>query len=260
MATIGNEAPGQEEMGGGMMAMGDMFKGAQKIIVRQEFAPIELCGIESKNRYHVSVPKADGAPGNTFLYAMESSQCLERICCAACRSMKMNIHSGVDKTGPVALSFDKNFSCPMIPCPFVICNPCVFAPISLLACVMEPKFRISEPNGAYQGEIHDKAMPLFCCKVDSTIKDRSGAEVMHTGPVSLCQCGTFCPCCADMTVPVTKQGKQVATITRNQLDICELLQKTNRFTIDFGSITDPSEKKRIFAAAFLLDLQYWEQK
>eukprot|EP00929_Paragymnodinium_shiwhaense_P038206 TRINITY_DN20233_c0_g1_i6.p1 TRINITY_DN20233_c0_g1~~TRINITY_DN20233_c0_g1_i6.p1 ORF type:complete len:193 (-),score=31.50 TRINITY_DN20233_c0_g1_i6:527-1105(-) len=192
---------------------------------------------------------------------------MTRICCPACRNLTMNVHSGIDKTGPVVLSMDKNFHCPMIPAPlacFMIIsscgvNACFVCPMMLAALVAEPKFAVRQGTQML-GEIHDPAGPLCLCNMDAKIKNASGQEVMHTGPSTLCQIGMMCPCCAEATVPVTKDGKPVAHITRNAVTLCELCQKTNRFTIDFGSIQDPVQRKQIFASAMLLDLQYWEQK
>lgn len=227
-------------------------------MAKQIFEWVECFGIEAKNKYLISVPSPDGQPGQAFMYAHENSDCCERVNCKACRSLTMNVHSGANSLGPILLSMHKTFHCPMPPwpaaillCPFSLC--CLFA-------ASGPEFTVRDtPDGPVIGSVFDPPGPLFCCKADSIIRDEMGSEIMRVGPVHLCQVGMCCPCCADQAVPVTRDGQQVATITRNALTCAELCGKINRFTIDFGSITDVVEKKLIFAAAMLFDLQYWEQ-
>lgn len=61
-------------------------------------------------------------------------------------------------------------------------------------------------------------------------------------------------------MPITRNGKMVAEIVRIKLTCAELCGKMNRFEIDFGEVTDLTERKLIFGAGFLLDTQYWDQK
>lgn len=253
-AVIGQ--PAQETMP--MMKGGEIFNNLKSVFIIQEFAAIEMCGIEAKNRYRISPSKDQPS----FLYAMESSACFERICCPGCRKLTMNLHQGSDKSGPVVLSMDKKCHCPMMPCPALL-NPGgwpIMCPWVCIASQMPPEFMVRE-GGAVIGSVFDPPWPLFGCKINSLIRDASGNEIMRTGPVCMCQKGLVCPCCADMPIGVFKGEKQVATITRISLSCMQMCcTKTNNIQIDFDQVTDATEKKLVFAAAMLLDLQYFEQK
>merc|ERR1719491_2317627 len=102
--TIG--APQQAMMGN----PGDIFNGASKLYIKQEMAAIELCGIEAKQRYRISQATPENKEGNVFLFITEESQCLERICCSTNRSLKLLVHQGSTKDGPVVQIMEKPFS------------------------------------------------------------------------------------------------------------------------------------------------------
>jgi len=239
----------------------DIFGSLPEILVTQEFAMIELCGIEAKNRYRVAAPHS---PNYTFLFAQEEGEACERICCSPCRRLTMNLHAGSDKLGQVMLTMEKTWACPMIPCPLLL-HPgawWLFCPWMAIAYKDGgPQFTVKR-NGQVLGSVWDPPMPIFYCKANSIIRDAQGRALFECGPNSLCDAGMCCPCCADEVVPVVSitDRKQVATITRAMLTCTELCTKTNRFTVNFGSVTDPDQRALIFAAAMLFDLQYWEQK
>ena len=79
--------------------MTDRFDEA--LIIRQEWAAMELCGCEAKNRYRVHKSAADksarSASGENSMYINEESACLERICCGPNRSLTLVVHQGGDK-------------------------------------------------------------------------------------------------------------------------------------------------------------------
>merc|ERR1711871_695612 len=95
---------------------------------------------------------------------------------------------------------------------------------------------------------------------NSVIRDANRNDILQVGPACMCHPAQCCPCCMDQTIPVTRNGTEVASFTRKQLTCCELLQKTNRFSVDFRDIKDPNQRPLIWAAATLFDLQYWEIK
>ena len=80
-------------------ASGDRFGDA--LVIKQEFAPIEMCGVEAKNRYRVSKSSKDlndkSSDGPMVFYVSEESDCCERIMCSVNRSLELLIHQGASK-------------------------------------------------------------------------------------------------------------------------------------------------------------------
>merc|ERR1712032_985872 len=88
----------------------DLFKSAKSVLIKQEWAAIEACSCEAKNRYRVSVPQGGGTEeGEVFLYVDEDSGCLERICCSVNRSLTLRVHEGNSKDGTIKQSMYKPF-------------------------------------------------------------------------------------------------------------------------------------------------------
>lgn len=230
---MAENAPGQQVMEGE-----DIFRQQAKIMVKQEFAAIECCGCEAKNRYRVSVPNGESEGPEVFLYVDEDSECCERICCSVNRSLTLNVHQGNTKDGKTVLSMRKPFHC----------QGC---------CCLRPKFDVMDgPSGAASiGTIED---PCRCCLMDQQVLDESGKLVYSTYG-SICQLGICCPCCASVDFDIKKGEANVGKISKRPMTCGECLKKTNRFTIDFPGDAGAKEKKLIFAAAMLADLEYFEQ-
>lgn len=246
-----------------MAAPVDPFGGQQVLLATQVFEVMELCGIEAKNRYRISPP--ENPVGGTFLFAQESSEACQRICCSPCRSFTMNVHQGESKQGPVVLSLEKTEQhCPMLPWP-VFLHPgawFITCPWVCIAFTMSPPQITVKRAGTVVGTITDPPGQLFCCKANFIIRDASGNEIFEVGPHTLCQFGQCCPCLADEVVKVhdARSGAEVARISRLKMTCLEICQKTNRFTVDFGQVQDPNHKALIFAAGLFFDMQYWEVK
>lgn len=219
---------------------GDIFQNASKIFIKQEMAAIELCGIEAKQRYRISVPQGD-TEGNVFLYITEESNCCERICCSVNRSLKLLVHKGHDKNGEVIQTMEKPFSCGG-PCP-----------------CLRPAFTVNAVSGQGQMEIGTVDDPCHICTMDQKVKNAKGDEVFTTSG-SICQAGMCCPCCASVNFDVKKGDNPVGKVEKLPLDCGDIFLKTNRFTVDFGSVTDPTERRLLLGAAMLLDLEYFEQQ
>jgi hypothetical protein len=236
MATVlgsAQAAPIQQNMG-----TDDIFSGHPKIMVKQEFAALEMCSVEAKNRYRVSVPNGEDE-GNVFLYIDEDSACCERICCSVNRSLTLNVHKGSGKEGEVALAMHKPFHC----------QGC---------CCMRPSFTVYDgpkDSGSTIGQIED---PCRCCAMDQQIMNASGTLV-YTTYGSICQLGLCCPCCAPVDFEVRKDGVDVGKISKRPMTCSECCMKTNRFTVEFPTDADANQKKLIFGAAMLVDLEYFEQ-
>jgi hypothetical protein len=229
--TVG--APEQMEM-----MKTDIFGGNSKIMVKQEFALMEMCGCEAKNRYRVSVPKGEEEGPEVFLYVSEESSCFQRLCCSVNRALTLNVHQGSNKEGTVVQAMHKPFHC----------QGC---------CCMRPKFMVwaGAKDSKLVGSVED---PWRCCAMDQQILDEQG-KLVYTTNGSICQLGLYCPFCAAVDFEVKKDGTKVGMISKRPMTFCECFKKTNRFIIDFPSEANNVEKRMVFAAAMLIDLEYFEQ-
>jgi len=226
-------APGQQMM----MPGGDIFQGANRVLVKQEMVAIELCSIEAKQRYRISVPGPGNSEGNVFLYITEESDCFERVCCSVNRSLKLKVHAGPNKEAPVVMTMTKPFSC----------QGC---------CFLRPNFTVYGPGGEKIGDIDD---PCRCCVMDQQVMG-PGSKLMFTTAGSICQAGICCPLCAGVEFDIKRDGRSVAGIEKMAMSAEECCLKTNRFMIKFNTVTDPKEKMMLLASAMLLDLEYFEQQ
>lgn len=211
-------------------------------MIKQEFALLECCGCEAKNRYRISVPKEgdDGKEGDIFLYIDEESECLQRVCCSKFRSLTLRVHEGPTKDGNIVQSMYKPFSCGGI------------------WCCLRPKFTVwdgPKDKATVIGNIDD---PCKLCVMDQQVFDAKSNLMFNTSG-SICQLGICCPCCSSVTFDVTREGTNVASIEKMPLTCGECFKKTNRFVVDFKDRQDPLEKRMIFASAMLLDLEYFEE-
>jgi len=226
----------QDAVGAGQ----DIFNGESRLFIKQRMEMMELCGIEAKQHYDISVAQGNAGSetaGPVFLNINEESDCCERICCGPNRSLTLKLHSGTSKDGPTVLSMKKPFSC----------QGC---------CCLRPAFEVSNGKGELLGKIDD---PCRWCLMDQQVMKPSG-EVLFTTKGSICQLGIFCPCCGGVNFDVLKGETKVAAITKMPMDCEEMCLKTNRFVVDFDHLTDPLEKQMLFASAMLLDLEYFEQQ
>lgn len=229
-------APAQQNMEFGT----DIFQGNTKIMVKQEFAVLECCSIEAKNRYRVTVPNGESEGPETFLYIDEDSACCERICCGPNRALTLNVHNGATKELPIVMAMHKPFHC----------QGC---------CCCRPSFTMYDgPKDTTKaiGTIED---PCRCCVMDQQVFDADG-KLVYTTNGSICQLGMCCPCCGSVDFAVNKDGAEVGKISKRPMTCGECLQKTNRFIIDFPKDADATQKKMVFGAAMLADLEYFEQK
>jgi|Transcript_101397 hypothetical protein len=231
-------APMQQNMDAG----DDIFKGAKQLFIQQEFAAIEICSIEAKQRYRISEAQ-NGKEGTPFLYITEQSDCMERICCSVNRTLTLKVHNGPSADAPVALHFHKPFHC----------QGC---------CFCRPEFQIFGPGGKGTTPLGTIKDPCRVCWMDQQVYGPGGEQDLRFSTNgSPWQCGNFCPCCAGVAFNVQKgtPPENIGKIEKLPMDCAELCLKTNRFTVDFGSVDDVVDKKLILASAMLLDLEYFEQ-
>lgn len=247
-------------MGGGNNSQDIFGQGCTSVTAAQEIVVMEtVCGVEAPNKYRIQPTKGN----DQILYCRENSECCERVCCPACRTLTMNVYRDAE-SNLVLLSMTKRYHCPMIPCavlPFTcgLCIPCAAAAFQKPAEMVVKDG--PEETGNIIGTIFDPPGPAFWCKIDLIIKDKKGQEIYTAGPKTLCSVGQMCACVQGEYVPVKDMsGNEVAYIERKAQSFEECCCNTNRFEINFNRVTNAEHKKLIFAAGFLLDLQYWEQR
>jgi len=222
---------------------GDIFHGAQKLVVRQETAAaVGLCSFESGNRYRVSAPGFGGGDekgGAAFLHISEESRCGERVCCGSFRSLTLRLHDGTGSQAPVVQTMRKSFGSQGCCC-----------------CCRGPTVSVSGRGGASDnvGEVLD---PFRCFAVEHRIVDKDNQPRFSTKGSAL-QCGLCFPFCCEVGFDVHKDGAKVASISRPALTCTELCVHSNRFTIDFDKLDDPVDRQLLMCSAMLLELQYFE--
>ena len=232
MATIAPQAQGM-----------DRFGDADAFIITQEFAAIELCGIEAKNRYRAyqagadeSITSTSGLP-NT-MYINEESKTFERICCGPNRSLTLIVHKGDSKEGPEMLRFHK--------------------PFHLQGCICcRPSMTISDSAGKQLGRVED---PFVCCAMNQKVFDDQD-KLKYNVEGSICQIGLCCPCCGDVKFDVTDaQGGSPGVIKKLFGGCSELCLGTNKFKVTFPKNATEPDKSLLLGATMLVDLQYFEAK
>jgi len=208
-----------------------------KLFIKQEMAAIELCGIEAKQRYRVSVANGDKEGNPIQFFITEKSDCIQRICCGPNRALTLEVHEGGNKDGPVMMTMEKPFSC----------TGC---------CFLRPAFKVFK-SGTPIGEIDD---PCRFCTMDQQVRDANNNHIM-TMTGSVCQCGVCCPCCAPVTFDIQEAagGGDLGKVEKLPMDCEELCLKTNRFTVDLSKIQEEDHRRLALASTMLLDLGYFEQ-
>jgi hypothetical protein len=220
--------------------MEDRF--GEALIIRQEFAAIEMCGCEAKNRYRVykAGPNDRSTKGlGQTMYINEESDCFERICCGPNRSLTLVVHNGGEVTAPVLLRLKKPFHL----------QGC---------CFCRPSLSITDSDGSVVGEVRDPFN--CCCNMDQTISDHTGAD-KYKVVGNVCQLGMFFPCCGDVVFNVTDQKGGPPGEIRKIFDGCsELCLGTNKFKVTFPKNATEPDKSLLLGATMLVDLEYFEVK
>jgi len=178
---------------------------------------------------------------SNILYVTEESECCMRNCCPVNRALKLKVHNGPSKDYPVVQTIDRPSSCGPN------CSwPCPCLRPQFTAVVRDPLYVV--------GSIDD---PCHCCFKGQKVMGQGGAELFSVSG-GICQWGLFFPCCAPVGFEARKAGTTVGGVERKTLECREMTVRTNRFIVDFGSISDPQERRMMLASAMLLDLEYFE--
>merc|ERR1711920_154227 len=87
-------------------------------------------------------------------------KCMERKCFPTCRRYSLDVHAGFDKSGPVVMTFTKNFHCPMTPCPMMALDCGIVSGIKgLVGLQQPPELTISEGD-TILGTVFDPPCPV----------------------------------------------------------------------------------------------------
>eukprot|EP01065_Artemidia_motanka_P037072 TRINITY_DN45261_c0_g1_i1.p1 TRINITY_DN45261_c0_g1~~TRINITY_DN45261_c0_g1_i1.p1 ORF type:complete len:311 (+),score=45.20 TRINITY_DN45261_c0_g1_i1:62-994(+) len=121
-------------------------------------------------------------------------------------------------------------------------------------CCWRPQFEWL--TDAAQHNLGHVASPCLCCRLGQLLYPASSPEPdMTAGPLWSCDPGLVCPTCFDAEVPVYRDGRLVASLTRPALT-CEQVCGGGGgvLKIDFRALADTRDRLRVFAAALLLHL------
>jgi hypothetical protein len=226
-----------------------MQKMTQTVTIKQRFDLMEVIGgCEAKNRYQVY--QGESTDGQPQLFLGEQSECLQRICCAQQRELRLMIHDGPDRASPQVAEFHKPCHCKAFPCNIPI----------------RPTLYVMDMQGGKIGRVHDPFVcgNCICCTLDQHVFDAE-ERMKYKILGSVCQAGICCPCCCDISFDIHdhhegKNGAVTGKITKKALSLFEMCAKTNRFQIDFPPDAGTFEKILLTGSAFLLDIEYFEQK
>ena len=216
------------------------------VVITQEFAPVELFGLEGKNRYRVTAsgpdPKDMNNEAASLFYIHEESNCCERIFCSVNRSLTLHVHEGGTRNGNVLFSMVKPFHL----------QGCI--------CCCRPTMEIYS-GGNRLGRVEDPFECEVClsCKVNQNLYNETN-DLIFTTYGTLCQPGWCCPCFCPITFNVKNhKGGSDGQIIKGYQNLIELCCQLNRFKVIFPPEATEQDKTLLIGASMLLDLEYFEQ-
>jgi len=229
----------------------DFFNGLKEpVTLRQRWRAIELCGIEAKNRYTLHYDEK--GQGETLSFTREESQCAERICCKSQREATWFMHQGQDQSGRVLMKVHKDFHLKG-------------------SCCCRLGMQVLTESDQQIGRIYDPCTWEACfCKINQYIYDAAGA-LRYLVYGSCCQCGLFCPCCAEFKLGIhdmTAQagitgptGPLVGSIRRLTFTCSELfLPEKMRMRVDWPAQVTAEDRALLLAACVGIDLEYFQKE
>lgn len=219
----GLSKPAQEVMS----SLGD------EVCVQRKMNPIEILGIEGKNTYELF--QGHTTKGQSIGWTKEESGCCDRICFGPGRELTFTTHQGSEE-GPVVTKLHKERHWPCF------------------ACCSRPHATLSDGEGHALGKIED---PCSCCCFNHNLIDANGKQ-RYTVSGSCCQCGVCCPCCADVTMQIHEEGKEVGSMKRLMLNFTEICCPTSRFAVKFPTGCANEDKALILASQLMMDVTYFD--
>ncbi|RCN41094.1 Scramblase [Ancylostoma caninum] len=218
-----------------------------------------LSGFETKNKYSLK-----NANGRQLYYALEDSDCCERICCGPNRGFTLHI---VDNFGRVRKSFGfddhsdvveqviHDFCPPSLKTQWNVASP-ISACFGLCGNVSGcgSVCKIESPPGRVIGKVEQRG--AFCAS-SFVIKDQDDQVIFQIdGPCCCLMCG-----CQDKEFPIdTPSGDPFGSITKEWGGCCkESFTDADRFCVSFPMSLDVKSKAVLLGAAFLVDFMEFEQ-
>mmetsp|Transcript_21879 Transcript_21879/g.68786 ORF Transcript_21879/g.68786 Transcript_21879/m.68786 type:complete len:153 (-) Transcript_21879:42-500(-) len=128
-------------------------------------------------------------------------------------------------------------------------------------CFNRPAVDMTDAKtGQKIGSISD---PFACCDLAFQVRDAHG-EPARKVKGGCCQCGLCCPLpcgpCAEVNFNVEDMnGNQVGSLKKKVPGCCKffLAPDVDHFDVDFGGVSDPSQRALLLGLAIFMDFRYF---
>jgi len=218
----------------------------------------EMFGCEARNEFNISTLDNKQL---FFMYALEDSSFMCRLCCANLRESRMDIRMGsMTAQGPQVMSYTRPFQCLQV-------GPCK------CCCYQQMSFMdgTSQPIGEIKEDFY------LCCVPSFTITDPQGAEQyslqMPTCCAGLCV-DIFAEGLCNCRIPFyiyppkntqrgneLKQGDKMAQITKVWGGAtAELFTDADKFELIFPDGASNNQKALLLGSVFFLNMNFFEKQ
>jgi hypothetical protein len=214
----------------------------------------ELMGCEAKNEFYIHPQDTSNPP---FLYSLEESSFLCRLCCKNQRPFKQTITMGGNPGGEVLMSMDRPFRLSQGPCNLnqYCCNDTVCG---------NPVISF---NGGDASKLGKAEIPMYCCYPNIAVTNEAGGHEYDVH-MPLC-CGDMCVnCCAEglcnCKIPfyVYKPGdteNQVGKIIKLWRGMgTELLSDADTFQVTYPEDATPEQRARLLGTTIFINVLFFE--
>ncbi|CAG5121649.1 unnamed protein product [Candidula unifasciata] len=211
-------------------ALEDVLEPLEAVRVHQHLDVVEVClGWERNNRYSVY-----NTTGEQILYVYEATQCYARQCYGSLREFTLIVTDNDDNR---LLYLQRPLRCS---------SRCFYS------CCCLQEMSIHTPPDSLLALVKER---WSCCIPEYELVTPEGSALFQMeGSCFHCRC-----CCSISFVVRNDSGVEVATIRKEWGGCKELIGACNDFTIKYLNGLSSNDKVSIFAAAFLLDFNYFER-
>jgi len=262
-AVTPSAVPAQGASGGGV----GVLAGQKNLFIKQTRRGClqEAMGCEAKNEFLIStVEQRD----SFFMYALEDSSFLCRLCCANLRESKMDVKMGNSSaSGAQVMSYERPFQCAQV-------GPCKCCCFQQMGFFNEKR----EPIGQIKEDFYYCAVPSF------TISDNSekalfkvqmptccGGMCVNVCAEGLCNCripfyiypsGTTEPGTELMSENIGEKGeKKAAQITKVWGGLgSEMFTDADKFELLYPAGATPDQKAMLLGSVFFLNMNFFEKQ
>ncbi|XP_076468542.1 phospholipid scramblase 1-like [Babylonia areolata] len=231
-----------------------------KLEVVQKLHALEVCmGWARNNRYSIY-----NEEGEQLFYVYEASVCFHRQLTGALRGLALKVslsHLGREQEDVLVLRRPGACS---TRCCWACCNLQRMEIQALLSSGGggggggggEGEEEVGEEEGS-RSLLASMEERWSCCIPDYHLTDAKG-EVLWRVRGGACHCR--CCCCVMQFQFLSRDGEEVASISRSCQGCKEIIGAANRYTIHFSENLAPQEKLIILGGSFLVDLNYFEKQ